>query len=506
MLGIILHLPPIIEQYLATTPFEDMAAQALLIFGWIPVFGVIVWGMTHVWLDYKQEQYHHHVHNLLLEIKVPQSAIQTPKGMDNFFSNLAGSRSSITWREHWLIGKEQPVFSFEIVSNGGSVHFYIRTPDRYRDLIEADLYAQYPEAQITEVEDYVGRIPTKYPDEEWEAFGAEFILSKPQIFPLKTYEDFEHQGEKEGRFKDPLLPIIELMGKMSANENFWIQILIRMPHDQSWSKEGYKYAAAVMGKEEKHKKTMTEELTGAVIGLPLEAVRQLSGLSMGASGGAEKKSDDFRMFKLTPAEKLQIEGVTDKVSKIGWQSKMRVVYSAKKSHFRKGMMAAGMKGMVSPFESSVLNKFGMHNPSIPKDDYFWMQWQYAGKQSKLTKRYANRSLGPGASLYILNSEELATLFHFPAADARTPVLSSLGARRSEAPTTLPYAPDEEPDMMDWKKTYGSKEEKEEIHEEDSKGFGVPAPSAPTAHAQASHAASHHGNAGGHDDAPHNLPV
>lgn len=479
MLGIILNLPPAVSHYLAVTPPDVMASQALLVFGWIPIFGVVIWGMTHVWVDFKQEQYAHHIKYQLLEIKVPQATIQTPKGMDNFFANLAGSRSSITWREHWLLGKEQPVFSFELVSNGGSVHFYIRTPDRYRDLIEADLYAQYPEAQITEVEDYVGRIPHKYPDDEWEAFGAEFILSKPQYLPIRTYEDFEHQGEKEGRFKDPLMSILELMGKMSSNENYWMQILIRMPDSQDWTKEGVKFVNALMGKEEKKHKSMGQELMGAVAGFPNEMIRQVAGLELGAAHAVEKKSDDFRMFKITPVEKVQLEGVADKISKIGWKTKIRVLYSGKKTNFRKGMMAAGMKGMMAAYTNAMSNQFGMHNPSIPKDDYFWMAWQYPGKQTQLTNRYSKRVFGSGATPYILNSEELATLYHFPGADARTPVLTSLGARRSEAPNVLPYAPKDEPEMMDWKKRYGQKEEKPEESGAAEGIFAVPAPAAPT---------------------------
>lgn len=478
MLGIILNLPPALTGYLSVTPPEVMAAQALLVFGWIPVFGVIVWGMTHVWLDYKQEEYHHHLHFVLLEVTVPQNVIQTPKGMDNFFTNLAGSRSSITWREHWLLGKEQAPFSFEICSHEGSVHFYIRCTDKLRDLVEADLYAQYPEAQITEAEDYVNNIPHHYPDNEWECFGAEFALSKPQYFPIRTYEDFEHQGEKEGRFKDPMLSILELMGKMRAGENFWIQIMIRMPDSQDWTKAGLEYVGKIMGKEEKHHKTMMQEFTGMVSGMPGEVARQLVG--GGAAAGAEKPSkDDFRMFKLTPSDKTQIEGVTDKISKIGWQTKIRVVYSAKKTTFRKGMMAAGMKGMMLPYANSVLNQFGMHNASIPKDDYFWMEWQYAGKQSKLSKRYAKRALGAGATLYILNTEELATLWHFPAADARTPVLTSQGSRRSEAPSSLPMAPAGDTDMVDWKKAHGGKTA-DVSDEEIEKAFSLPTPHSPSA--------------------------
>jgi hypothetical protein len=478
MLGIVLHLPPFAEQYLATTPFEVIAAHALMAFGWVPIFGVLVWGMSHVWLDFKQEKYAHHLKYVLLDVRVPQTAIQTPKGMDTFFTNLAGSRSSITWRERWLLGKEQAVFSFELVSNGGNIQFLIRCIDKYRDLVEADLYAQYPEAQITEVEDYADKIPLKYPDDEWEAFGSEFILKNKQYLPIRTYEDFEHQGEKDGKFKDPLFPMLEIMGKMRPGENLWIQILIRQPDDQDWAKEGIKFVGGVMGKEEKKHKSMLQEMGETLVTLPQEALGQLTGIGGGAHP-PEKKADDFRVFKLTPAEKLQIEEVTDKVSKIGWQTKIRVVYSAKKTLFRKGMMAAAMKGMMSSYANSIVNQFGQHGPSIPKDDYFWMEWSYAAKQTKLTKRYAKRALGAGASLYILNTEELATLWHFPAADARTPALAAMGARRAEAPGGLPFADDADGDgIPDWKQRYGKNTEAA-ADEAAEPAASLPTPAAPT---------------------------
>ncbi|MDQ5952739.1 MAG: hypothetical protein QG626_868 [Patescibacteria group bacterium] len=479
MLGIVFHLPPVIEHYVMVTPIEVMAAHALLAVGWFPIFGVLVWGMSHVWLDFKQEKYEHGLKFVLLEVRVPQMAIQTPKGMDVFFSNLAGFRSSITWREKWLLGKSQPVLSFEIVSNSGQVQFLIRCIDRQRDLVEADLYAQYPEAQITEIEDYTHNIAHSYPNDEWEAFGAEFILKNKEYLPIRTYEDFEHQGEKDSRFKDPLLPILEIMGKMQQGENFWMQILIQQPDDQNWTKEGAKYAGKVMGKEEKHVKTMFEEFTETAIQFPQEILGQLTGIGGAGAHAAEKKADDFRVFKLTPAEKIQIEAVTDKISKLGWYTKIRVVYSAKKNKFRKGMMAAAMKGMMASYGNSVVNQFGMHNASIPKDDYFWMEWSYAAKQTTIVNRYAHRSMHAGATHFILNTEELATLWHFPAADARTPVLSALGARRAEAPAGLSFADDLDGDgIPDWKQQHGKS--LPGAAEDESEDVQLPSPASPTA--------------------------
>ncbi len=481
MLGIVINLPPGVEHYFLTTPFEVMAAHALLVFGWVPIFGVLVWGMAQLWVDYKQEKYVASLHWVVLEVRVPQTAIQTPKGVDIFFTNLAGSRSSITWREKWLLGKLQPVFSFEIVSNGGQIQFVIKCIDKYRDLVEADLYAQYPEAQITEIEDYANQVPNTYPDEEWEAFGGEFVLKKPQFLPIRTYVDFEHQGEKEGRFKDPLLPILEIMGKMQPGEHYWLQIMIQQPDDQDWAKEGLKYTDKIMGKEEKKKTTWGEAVGGTVKAIPLELFRQGLGIEPGEAHADDKK-DDFRVFKLTPAEKVMIDGITQKVSKLGWNAKIRVVYAAKKNKFRKGMMAAAMKGMMHSYGNSVVNQFGLHNPSIPKDDYFWMEWQYATKQTRLVRRYQRRSMVAGGTPYILNTEELATLWHFPSADARTPTLAAMGARRAEAPSELYFAEDSDGAVPDWKQLHGQSEAPAD-ESEDQGGFGLPTPPSPTTRSQ-----------------------
>ncbi len=479
MLGIVLQLPPFAAEYLAANTYETMAAHALLVFGWIPVFGVLVWGMTQLWVDFKQGKYFGSLKWVLLEVKVPESAIQTPKGMENFFANLSGTKSGITWRESWLLGKIQAIFSFEIISNGGEIKFIIRTSDKYTDLVEALIYAQYPEAQISQIEDYTNLVPHKFPDDEYDIFGAEMKLSRPSYFPIRTYEDFEHTGEKEGRFKDPLLPGLELMGKLQPGEHMWLQFVITPPDSQDWSKEGEKFLGTIMGREAKKKTTMMGELAGAISSLPSELLTQTVGVSLGGGAAAEKKADDFRAFKLTASEKIQMDLVAEKITKIGWLVKVRYLYVAKKSKFRKGMMASGMKGIFQPYSSQLLNGFAAHGPAVTKDDYFWQSWSLPKKQTNLIRRFAARNPFAGGPVILLNAEELATVFHFPAADARTPMITSLGARRAEAPTTLPFADDKNGDgIPDWKQMHG--QESAVSARDAASVVKLPTPQSPTA--------------------------
>lgn len=469
-----------IQVFLATTPPDIIGAYALIVIAPFPIFGVLIWGFSQVWLDRKQGQYASKLQWDLLAINVPQDSIQTPKGMENFFNNLAGSKSAITWKEKWMWGKFQAYFSFEIISMGGNIQFYIRTIKKYRDLVEAAFYAQYPEAQITVVDDYVDSVPNQYPDEDYDMWGSELVLGSDEYLPIKTWEKFEHVGEKDLRFKDPILPILEMLGKMQPGETYWLQFLIMGPDSQDkWRKKGEDFIKKVYGIEDKKKKSVFQETIGW---LPAQIINEATGAAYGAE--EEAKSDDFRMFKITPQEKDQIDMVNKKISNLGWYSKIRFVYTAKKELFRKGTIAAMTKGMFNQFTYLGSNKLGLHDASTPKDDYFYMEWQMPAKQTRLTKRYQRRSFTAGSTPYILTSEELATLFHFPPADARTPVLTALGARRAEAPGELSFAAPDMPTLMNMERTEsdtvvpGLPTSKPE-DSENTVSFSVPRPAAPT---------------------------
>ena len=500
MLGIAFSLPPEVVHYFVKTPFPVIASQALLVIGWIPIFGVIVWGLTHIWLDFKQGKYNASLKWQLLEIKVPQGAINTPKGMENFFMNLAGVKSGITWREIWLIGKFQAYFSFEIVGSEGGVRFLIRTLDKYRDLVEAALYAQYPEAQITEVPDYVHILEKHYPNEKMEVFGSELVLSNKPYFPIRTYEDFEHQGEKDFRFKDPILPIIEMMGKMREGEHFWIQMIIQPPDSQTLAKDGAEYLNSMMGKEKKHHPGMFETLTENVLWLPKGVLSQAFGVGF-ADGHHEEKKDDFRMFRLTSQERLMMEAVAEKISKVAWKTKIRWLYAGPKKTFRKGLMASSAKGMFATFTHQYLNGLSLFGPVTTKDDYIWQAWEMPHKQHNLVSRYQRRSGGEGASMQMMTVEELATLFHFPASDARTPVLSNITARRGEAPDVLQYAKAGESELPNWKQGVEEAKQDAMVAHLPEPTLVLPTPAAPTSHGTDVPSAVQDEH-----DAPPNLPI
>ncbi len=474
-----------------------LAGHAVLVIGSIAVTWVLLWGFKEVWVYYKQGKYWMALKWYVFEVNVPQDAVQTPMGMVNFFTNIAGSKSAITWKEGFLNGKFQAYFCLEIVSNSGEIKIYVRVQQKYIDLFQASLYAQYPEASIIEVEDYVDMIPTDYPNEEYDLFGSEIVLRKPDYLPIKTFDLFEHQGEKDLRFKDPMLGLFESLGKMRTGEHYWMQILIMQPDEQDWRKDGIKFMNELYGKTEKKKKGWFSESFGWLI---TGAIEQTVGMVIGG-GEEEAGPDDFRMFKITPEERDQIDAVQRKVAGLGWATTIRFVYWAKKDVFRKGTIASMTKGYFHQFAHLSWNKMGIHRESTTKDDYFWQRWQMPMKQKRIAGRYQSRSFSSGSTPFILNCEELATLFHFPPADARTPVLSQITSRLAEAPQELTFAGEDVPTLPNFDAPPGAEVEKAAVRQAKVGPLATPSPTAPTGQPRGTDSAPLHPTLGVVRDAP-----
>ena len=118
-------------------------------------------------------------------------------------------------------------FSLEIASIDGQVHFYIRTPSRVKGLIETQMYAQFPQVQVKEVEDYTLAVDKITPDSKWNLWGCEFKLKKPDAFPIRTYIDYGLDKDPKEEYKvDPISPVVELFGSITKGEQMWMQIVI----------------------------------------------------------------------------------------------------------------------------------------------------------------------------------------------------------------------------------------------------------------------------------------
>lgn len=402
----------------------------------IPVVWVFVWGVLQLWKDNRQGKFSSRIQRVTLAIDVPRESEQTAKAVENIFSVIKGTKSVVTFKEEWLYGKFLVSTSFEIVCIDGYIQFYVNCSAFYRDLIEAAIYSQYPDAEITEVEDYTKNLPDEFPNETHEVFGGEVILSKPSYFPIRTYLDFEHSITKDQVHKDPLIALFEFMGKLKKGEQFWVHFIVHPGDTDGPVKKGEEFILKTHGRDLPTGKTITEKLLGPAAWIPKETGRQLASILDSSEAAPEKRTG---FFVPTASEKNQLEGVANKISQTTYNVKIRWGYVARHEVYNKGGRNSLWKGYVNLFSHIDRNKFKYDPSTMPRDDYFWLIWEYRSKQRGLMAALKHRSWARGSSPMLLSLEELATLWHFPTVDVKAPSIKKTEYKLGGGPTTLPEA-------------------------------------------------------------------
>jgi len=390
------------------------------------------------WVAYVQEKYIRKIRWNLLEVKVPSESEKRPKTMEEFFSGLASVYDVIidTLYDIYLAGMVDSWFSFEIVSFEGDIHFYIRTPDFHRDLVESQLYGVYPDAEIKEVEDYVVNVPNDVPGEDYNIWGTDMMLVKDSGYPIRTYKEFE--DEASGEFVDPLANVVEGVSKLSPGEQIWIQILVR-PCDDKWKKTARDIVLTLAGRSSGKKSSggFFNTLINEVVDLGRHIVFDFfnSGWDMGGGEDKAEKEHLSMMLHLSPGEKDIITGIDGKIKKPGFETDIRYIYAAKSEVFDKGKANSVMFSYFTQFGTEYLNRFAPDGKTKTSAYYFFPDARKAIKKRAIMRKYKRRELDKKS--YVLTSDELATLFHFPTNEVKAPVVPRVAAKKGKPPATLP---------------------------------------------------------------------
>lgn len=405
-------------------------------FGWLILAIFFLLGARDVWLFYIRAKWSKTHKNILLAIDIPKGNEQSPKAVENMFTYLGGAHGTQNFYEKWFEGIYQKAFSYEIVSLEGYTQFLIRTPLEFRNLIESSVYSQYPDAEISEVDDYTETVPQRYPDEEWDVFGSEFILQDKWYLPFKTYEEFEHKmGPSETQFKDPMASLMDLCGSLRPGEQFWLQMIV-IPTGFDWVKDSQKELDKVLGRKKKSNPGLF------IRGLEFlgDASEVVFPIWQDIDSTKVKKDDKRTMLDLTPKEKRQVEAIHLKSIKMGFQTKVRALYVAKKEVMNKAKVFNGFVGYMKQFMSLDLNSFKPDlKLTMTKTIYFNRESRLNVKKRNIFNNYINRS-DAGREPFLLNIEELATLWHFPVeANVKSPLIQKAPGRKADAPSSLPLA-------------------------------------------------------------------
>ncbi len=402
--------------------------------GWILIAFTLIWGFFELFVFKNQLKFASKVKKVYLAIDIPRQNLQGCKAIENIFSALSGAHTPLEWEEKVFGGAFQLGFSLEIVSIDGFIQYIVRTPAQFRDMVESAIYSTYPDAEITEVEDYTKEVTAKFPSDEYNIWGSDLTLYNKECFPIKTYPEFEDMTSKDQKFKDPLITLLEVMNKIKKGEQFWYQIMI-WPTDTKWVTDSLNAIKKIIGQPVVSKPSHLDNILQA----PMNWLNESGNILLGLGEGEVKKEEKKAMMFLPPAEKIQAEGIARKASKIGFKCKFRIVYFGKKETFNKGLGVSGTFGAIKQFSDLHMNGFKPdHNKTVARWPWF-KESRLSLKQNRILKNYKERSGDTGSPKFVLNVEELATIYHFPFFETKGPLVKKIESKKVAAPVGLPFA-------------------------------------------------------------------
>lgn len=432
---------------------------------WIIAALAVLVLLLRVFLWFQRKRYREKQNYTVLSVRVAKDNEAGPIVAEQIFATLHGIYHPLSWKEKFK-GRGLDHLSFEMAHANRQIRFYIWCPVSLKNLVESQIYAQYPGVEIFEAEDYAKlsgleikeaprelaqskalisaekNVPAEKTKEKFflqSAYplvvGAELKLSEPIIYPIKRYVQFEDKLTRVAA--EPMAGITASLAKLGeSSEQAWIQIAAR-PLPDKWRTLFIKciriLRKGIWANIETLQKTYarmfcTRRKACRIIFFPLYFIFWIQGLTSGVSkkARAEKGSTSFQSDELreemsrTHERETELQAAADKVTKLLFEVNIRLAYlSSEKNLEAAKVKIREMAGSFKQFNIPQLNGFQIKKIST---------------SSFFLKRYQNRVL---KNPFVLNSEELATIYHFPNLTVQTPNIDWVKSRKLEPPSDFP---------------------------------------------------------------------
>lgn len=384
---------------------------------------IIGWGL---WVDYVRSYNFLKMKYTVLELRLPKETYKSPLAMESVLHALHNTSDGSKFAQYWK-GETRPWFSLEIASVEGQVRFFIWTEDRRKQSVMAPLYSQFPGIEIYEVEDYAKNV--QFDPKTMRIWAAEFVLAKEDSYPIKTYVDYNLDKDPKEEYKvDPLAPFIEFMGGLKPNQQNWLQIMIRS-HNKEQRKPGKLFEKTDKFKDDANK-----------------TINKLLVRDSDTKVAGEPNDKGFPMVPtLSKVEQDTVTAIERKMSKLLFDVGVRVLYISPKDTFDTPYGIGGNIASMKQFSVESWNGFKPNGDKwhaqfkgLPWEDYKNMRRDREAKLALAAYKRRSFFYTPFAGKpNVLNTEELATMYHFPGSTVATPGLSRIPSKKSTAPTNLP---------------------------------------------------------------------
>lgn len=297
-----------------------------------------------------------------------------------------------------ILGQQR--ISFEIVVKDGEILFYVGVPKKLQSFAEKQIHSVYANAQVEINKNF------KILKPEAKIACGGLKLNRRFIYPIKTYKQLE---------SDPLNSISNSLSKLDKNERAGIQLLIK-PTGGNW-----RYATARASRWVQEGKFIGENEWFRILFLIVDWITSAF-RGVGKEGGPKPGHlTSEQKIRFTPQQEELMKAFREKGAKVGFKTQLRVVVVSDNEESAK-MNLENILNSFSQFTAPEYNSF--KKIKIISKDKFLMSFVLR----EFTRPYG-----------ILNTEELASILHFPNQFIETPNIKWLMAKYMAPPTNLPDA-------------------------------------------------------------------
>ena len=328
-------------------------------------------------------------------VRVPRNNEKGPLSAQMMFASLHGIYKSA--REKLEEGSFQEHLSFEIVSTDKYIRFYIFAPIHLKDFVTGQVYAQYPNVDISEVADYT----LEKRKEGTHFVGTELSLIRQDFYPIKTFLNFD---------VDPLASVTGVLSQVEEGEQIWIQLMAR-PASDKWQARAITYINNI--------KSGKKVYGGVSVLKVFYYIFLFFKLVFAPEPPTGAKSAP--PVKLSGPMEQAVKSIEEKSTKLGYEAKIRLMFLSSKSNEAMKIKVQSIIGAFKQYNVSNLN--GFVNKGYYYDDFEFLN------------AFQTRNFEEDG--YILNIEELASLYHLPTVSVETPTIDWSGSKKGEPPATLP---------------------------------------------------------------------
>ncbi len=339
--------------------------------------------------------------SVFLEIQMPKEntdkSEQSPRSAEERKGLIAVAEQIYTTiskaGEHKGLFANHDFISFEIAAVNKKISFYINCPRNLRDLIEKQVHAQYPQAYIEEVRAY--NPFSGYSEQS----SAELILKKSYYYPFRTYKEME---------SDPLNAITNAMSKLDEGEGAAVQLVISQA-PAKWAKKPRRVALEIQ--QGKNPENVDK---GFFSGLVDEVFKS------DASPDKKDLSGERMPIHLTPMQQEMVKRFEEKASRPGFKFNLRLIASSTS----KEAAEAHMSNMLSSFMQYSMDPF--NGLKVKKKN-----------SGTIIVDFILRAFHDYGNSNIVNTEELASIWHLPTPFIETPNIKWLLSKKAQAPLDVP---------------------------------------------------------------------